>query len=147
MDDRKLTLLEKFPAFIKIALSEGKFCIPNNTLFEYASFEAYRCILRETDDNTPLNSTDMKSYAELGKEYRATASSINKAKFYGISLYENKEDLDNKMSLPKPGKKVARGIVYQEGGPYLPKDPNKDSHITWWLYEDVNFESFRIIGE
>ncbi len=147
MDDNKLELLKKFPAFIKKALSDGMFNIPDEALFEYVAFEAYRCISRDNEDNTPLNMDDMKSYAEMGKKYRAAANPLNKAKFYGISLYENKQDLDNTLSLPKPGKKIAKGLIYQEGGPHLPKDPNKDSHVTWWLYENADLSSFKIIGE
>ena len=49
------------------------------------------------------------------------------------------------MKLPKPNKKIARGFIYQEGGPQLTNEVTE--HITWWLYEDVDLKEFELLIE
>lgn len=44
------------------------------------------------------------------------------------------------MHLPRPSKKICRGYVFKEGGPQA----TEDSHINWWIYENVDLSNFII---
>nr|DAI85532.1 MAG TPA: hypothetical protein [Caudoviricetes sp.] len=138
MDDEYV--LEKFPAFLKQKIQSGDVVLPTNTKFEYDKILAYRCIAREDGDCTKVNRKDMRSYYELGKIPRGVDR--NSPTWYAASLNKNKRDLENVMHFPRPKKRIAKGYVYQEGGP---QESEEGNHINWWLYSCASFDEFVIL--
>lgn len=132
--------LDKFPIFLRSKLESGEVTLPEGVEFDYEDIVAYRALARNTDDFTPLNSDDMKSYAELGKFPRGLNLTENDAKRYGVSLYTNKDCLQNLFRFPNPKKKLAKGMVCMTYGPQL----TERFHVNWWLYSNAKFDSFEI---
>lgn len=132
---------DKFPAILRKKIEEGQFVFPQGTEYKYDSFHAYRVYFRnENEKNRSIDREDFRSWAEEGKRYPRGKNKDLFQKYYGTSLFCNEDELCNVKSFPKPIKKIARGIVDCSGGPCLKSD--KDSHITWWLYEIVDLSSF-----
>lgn len=144
MDQCKdIELYNCFPAVLKSKLQNGEVKFPDGTLFQYDKFYAYRGIIREAQDCTPVNKDDMKSYFDMGITPRGVASDPSNPSLYSVSLFRNFEDLKNIFKFPRPRKKVALGCVYAEGGPQ--KSSDSSSHVDWWLFENVDFSSFEIL--
>lgn len=136
----------KFPALLRAKLENGDILFPEETKFEYESIVGYRSILRETGDETPVNRNDMRSYAELGKIRvgALTKPALEKMPiYYGISFFTSLDKMKQGYKMGSPKQRLAVGRIYMEGGPEL----TKDSHVTWWLYESVSFESFKFYEE
>ncbi len=128
----------KFPSVFKEKLKSGVIKFPSDTKFQYESKIAYRCIVRKENDNAPVNRSDFKSYAELGKTKapRGLGYDTCSPNYYGCSLYLNKSLVENALKLPKPGKRIAKVCVKQEGGAI---QINLDTqHVCWWLFEAYN---------
>lgn len=134
-----------FPAILKSKLLAGELSFPEDIRFEYEKIQAYRGIVREKEDNTPVSRNDMKSYAELNKLPRGV-NIKNTIDNYNVSLFSDIKSLKECFKLPRPNKKIARGFVFQEGGPtQINKETN---HIGWWLYDkDIDFKEFVIEEE
>lgn len=137
-----IELYSKFPVFLRNKLTTKEIEFPTGTRFEYESFTAFRGIFREPEDNTPLNIEDMRSYYELGKRPRGMRNDDNDAGLYSVSLYRSYDDIAMAFYFPKPGKKLAQGKVFPEGGPQY--SAVETSHVDWWLYEDADFSSYEI---
>lgn len=128
----------KFPSVFKDKLIKGEIKFPQDTEFYYTSKIAYRCIIRKENDNTPVNRNDFKSYAELCKTRAPRGGNYDtkNPNYYGCSLYLNRASVENNLKLPKPGKRIAKVCVKQEGGPI---QVNVDTqHVCWWLFETYN---------
>lgn len=132
-----------FPDYLKSKLLDGTVKLPTHTLFKYSQILAYRCISRQINDNTPFNIYDMRSYYEEGKRPRGRIIDDNDPFLYSVSLFKNLNELKNILKFPRPQKKIAKGYIYQEGGPQYSDSYN--SHINWWLFKNVNFDSFIIM--
>ena len=145
MDDMEKLAL-KFPAVLKKRIQSGEFIFPRETEFEYEKAVVYRGINRtDCDFERCIDRSDFRSYAELGKKgSRGNPIDESNPKYYGISLYNNVQSLENALHLPRTKWKIARGDMYCQGGPRLAEDD--DGHITWWLYENVEVTSFCIVG-
>ncbi len=137
----RLELYNKFPAVLRDKLNAKEFDFPEGTQFIYESFQAYRLISREEDDDTPLNRNDMRSYHDLGRVPRGGTKS-HPACIYSVSLFREYDDIVNALKLPRPRKKFAQGFVFAEGGPQCCSETT--SHVDWWLYEDVDLSNFKI---
>ena len=136
----------KFPAILKDKIKRGEIEFPLHTKFFYEPIRAYRMVERESEDFTKVSRKDFKSYAELRKKkIRGKNIDTTKPEYYRVSLYRKQEMLENILKLPKPNKKIARGFIYQEGGPQLTNEVTE--HITWWLYEDVDLKEFELLIE
>lgn len=131
----------KFPSILRNLLINGHIKLPQDVLFNYDSILAYRVIIRDFSDKTPVNRNDMKSYFEENKKPRGIDCDEKRPGWYAVSLNKNIETLKNQFKLPKPNKKLAKGNVYSEGGP---QQTDCDGHINWWLYEKVIFDDFVI---
>lgn len=128
----------KFPSVFKEKLRSGEIQFPPDTKVQYESRIAYRGIEREEADNTPVNRSDLRSYAELGKKRapRGGRYDANSPNYYGCSLFLNRAMVENRMKLPRAGWKLANICVKEEGGPI---QLNEDTqHLCWWLYESYN---------
>ena len=141
-------LYDKFPCVFQQKLKEHSIQFPEGTEFEYKSVLAYRVIFN-AHDKTSIAREDFKSYFELGKvpgKRRPGKSNVqnylNIPEYYGISLFQDKRIAYLKFRMPNPSKKIFRGYVHSLGGP---KKNGEDSHITWWLFENVDISSFTII--
>lgn len=137
-----LEIYNKFPVLLRSRLMAKEIELPEGTQFEYEKFMAFRGILREPDDNTPLNIEDMRSYYELGKKPRGMWINANDPCLHSVSLFRSLEDVAAAFHFPKPGKKLAQGNVFAEGGPQY--SSTVSSHVDWWLYENVDFSDFEI---
>lgn len=137
-----LEIYNKFPVVLRHKLINSEVVFPDKTMFSYEQFKAFRGILREPEDHTPLNVNDMKSYFEEGKKPRGSKYNENDPSIYSVSLFRRLEDFANVFKFPKPGKKVAHGYVFMEGGPQLCSETS--SHVDWWLFENVDLSNFVI---
>ena len=130
---------KKFPVALRDKLISGHVKLPRGAQFEYGEFLAYRGITREENDYTPVNANDMKSYFEEGRRPRGV--NCSDSSYYAVSLYKSFDMLKQCFKFPRPHKKIAQGYVYMDGGPQYTA---KDSHVDWWLYENVSFDKFVI---
>lgn len=135
--------LKKFPAILQKRIEEKSFRFPDGTKFSYTSFPAFRLIDVTRNDTGLISRDDFRSKAELNQLPRRKED-VNKPQYYGVSLSVEYKYLKNNFKLPKPKYKVAKGIVYQEGGPcHIDCD---DPHVCWWLYEEADVSSFSIVS-
>lgn len=137
----KTLFINKFPSPLKEKLLSNEIEFPPETLYEYSKFPAFRGIVRNIDDTKPLCRDDMRSYAESGKKPRGVNE--NSASYYSVSLFLNKTMLEQALKFPRPHKKIAEVIVFQEGGPQSIN--TSTSHVDWWLYENVDFMESKIL--
>ena len=137
-------LIMKFPVVFRKKLLNNEINFPPNTEFEFEDFEAYRCVVRKKNDNSLVTQDDFKSNAEKQRTNIRGEDNQNlefNPKYYGTSLYTNRQALINRLHLPKKKNKIAKGKIYQDGGPIL-RDAN--THVCWWLYENVDVGNFTI---
>ena len=125
--------LQKFPIILQHGFIEKKINFPHNTEWHYQSVLAYRMVFRETNDNSPVNKKDLESYAEQRKTRRGMATNI--PEYFGVSLFKDPIMFENNKLFPKPGRKLAKGYVCDSNGPKL---DGKNSHICWWLYDNID---------
>ncbi len=130
----------KFPSVIREKIDSGEFVFPENAYFEFEPMLAYRGIERSEDDFTAVSRMDFRSYAEMNICRRG----INKKDphYFGVSLFINRESVENALKFPRLNKKIAVGKVYAEAGP---AEVNENTgHICWWLYENITIDGFSI---
>ncbi len=137
-----LDYYKKFPVFLKEKILDGTIIFPANIEYEYEPVMAYRGITRKAEDNSSVNKYDMKSYYEEGKKPRGVKKSENEPGLYAVSLYDNLNMFKQSFKFPRPNKKIAKGYIFQEGGP---KANDGVAHINWWLFENVDFSGFIIM--
>ena len=131
---------ENFPAALRKRLKSGALKFPQNVEFEYEPKEAYRCVTRKNgEENVPFNLNDVKSYHELGKKPKGVE--CDELTSFAVSFFDNIKMLERCFDFSNPKKAIAKGYVFCEGGPIL---VNKASHISWWLFEDVDLSGFEI---
>lgn len=119
---------------------KGEFSFPDNTCFSYEPIQGYRGIQRRENDFTEVSRKDFMSYAEMN--IRKRGIDINDPHYYGVSLFLNKESVENALKFPRTNKKIAVGQVYSEAGP---SEVNEDTgHICWWLYDNIEIDGFSI---
>lgn len=131
----------KFPSVLREKIQKGEFKFPQSTRFSYQPIQAYRGIERDENDYAAVSNKDFMSYAEKNVCRRG----INKKDphYYGVSLFVNKESVENALKFPRPDKKIAVGKVYEETGP---SEINEETgHVCWWLYDAVEIKGFSII--
>ncbi len=133
--------LTKFPAVLRTKLANKEIIFPDGIQFIYEPVWAYRVVVRNIDDNTPLCAADMKSYYELGKKPRGKKNCESDPEFYAVSLSKTKKYLKQCNLFPKPNKKLAQGYIHKEGGPQY---TDSNDHINWWLYENADISGFVI---
>lgn len=140
-------LLVKFPVIFRDKLRTGEIVLQDEVKFEYKPILAYRCINRKATDATAVSRSDFKSNAELGRtNFKGEIEHPEQLpEYYGVSLYQKREELDVRLSLPRKNRKVVKGYVQQEGGPQL--QSSRSSHVCWWLYENADVSSFCIVDE
>lgn len=129
-----------FPAVLKEKIRTGEFVFPNETEYKFDLIEAYRCYFRNNDNRT-IDREDFRSHAEKGIRLRGTGN--RKPEYYGTSLFVSLDELENIESLNKPGKCIAKGLIYDKGGPICKSQ--KNTHICWWMYEKADVSSFKKI--
>ena len=130
----------KFQSVIREKILKVEFYFPDNTCFSYEPIQAFRGIERSENDFTEVSKKDFLSYAEMNVRRRVI--DINDPHYYGVSLFLNKESVENALKFPRKNKKIAFGEVYSEAGP---SEINEDTgHICWWLYDDVEIKGFSI---
>lgn len=139
--EQEVDYFNKFPIILQAKLRNSEIAFPQGTQFDYDPILAYRGIIRNTNDNTPVNESDMLSHYEMKKIPRGIANYESDPKYYAISLFETLDMLKECWKFPKPNKKIAQGHVYKEGGPQY---TDSRRHISWWLYEDADISSFVI---
>ena len=125
--------LKKFPSFLREGFREHKIDFFKETEWDYSPIEVYRMVLREKEDFSKVTRIDFTSFAENPR--RGMENLVTKPDFYGVSTFTERESLVNKLKLPKPGKKIARGHLKEEYGPIYRKLP----HICLWVYSDADF--------
>lgn len=136
MDDNYL----KFPSVMKEKICNGEIVFPDNICFVYEPITAYRGIQRKEDDFSAVSRADFKSYAEMNIRRRGV--NTKDPHYFGVSLFLNKESVENALKFPRLDKKIAVGKVYSEAGP---SELNGDTgHVCWWLYDNVEIEGFSI---
>lgn len=138
----------RFPAVLRHKLLNGELELPVNTKFTYSPIYAYRAVEREASDIHEVSINDFRSYFELNKKPKMprglSLQDIEKdAHFYGVSCFTERKIVEQKMRFPNPHKKLAAGYVIQECGP----EETKDFHVCWWLYENVEINSFNLLRE
>lgn len=131
----------KFPSIIRELLANQEIAFPDGTQFDYEPIWAYRVLTRKEGDYTPLEKNDMKSYYELKKRPRGRGVDERDPEYYAVSLNKKIEVLENLFKFPNPKWKLAYGQVYKEGGPQFTKE---DAHVSWWLFDNVDFSGFII---
>lgn len=139
--EQEVKFYNKFPSVLKAKLTNNEISFPDGTQFEFEPILAYRGILRSKNDNTPVNSQDMLSHYERRIVPRGIPNYESDAKYYAVSLFETIDMLKECWKFPKPNKKIAQGYIYKEGGPQY---TDLKKHISWWLYENIDFNGFLI---
>lgn len=136
-------ILMKFPVIFREKLMNKEVKLQDKVEFEYKNIYAYRCIKRKKQDYSVVTKDDFKSNAELGRRnIRGEGETLErKPEYYGVSLFQDKTELEMRLKLPKKDRKIAEGNIYQDGGPIL---RGHNSHICWWLYEDTDISKFKI---
>lgn len=134
--------LKKFPVIIRNKFNK-EIEFQDEVEFEYKNIIAYRCVTRKKEDSMAITKEDFKSNAERERRnIRGESGDIEKKpEYYGVSLFEDKAQLEIRLQLPKRNKKIAKGEIYCGGGPIL---KGKDTHICWWLYENADVTGFKI---
>lgn len=130
----------KFPSVLRDKICKGEFAFPGAALFSYEPIQGFRGIQRRENDFKEVTRKDFMSYAELNVRRRG----INQKDphYYGVSLFLNKESVENALKFPRTDKKIAVGKVYKEAGP---AEVNEETgHICWWLYDNIEIEGFSI---
>mgnify|MGYP006872109998 CR=1 FL=1 len=96
------------------------------------------------DDFSCVNRNDMQSYAEKDMNKRVAFDSKkydeNDPHYYGVSFFTNIRCLKVNMKFPRKNMKIAKGYVYQEGGPQHTK--KEKHHVCWWIFKNVSFDDF-----
>lgn len=130
----------KFPSIIREKLYNGDFMFPEHTRFMYEPILAYRGIQRSEDDFTAVTRKDFESHAERKICRRGTDR--KDPHYFGVSLFQNKESVENALKFPRANKKIAVGHVYAEAGPAEINETT--GHVCWWLYDEVEIDRFSI---
>ena len=137
-------LYNKFPSILKEKLKSGEIAFPNGTEYHYDKIEVYRAVARKKDDFSCVNRNDMQSYAEKDMNKRVAVDSKkydeNDPHYYGVSFFTNIRYLKVNMKFPRKNMKIAKGYVYQEGGPQHTK--KEKHHVCWWIFKNVSFDDF-----
>lgn len=133
----------KFPSIISEKIGNGEFVFPDNTQFAYKPFVAFRGIQRREDDFSAVSRGDFKSHAE--RKLRRRGVDKKDPHYFGVSLFLNRESVENALNFPNPNKKIAVGNVYSEAGPAEIND--RTGHVCWWLYDNVEIRGFSICEE
>ena len=132
----------RFPCVLKEKLISGEIILPDETKFTYEKILVYRAVERTEDDKRPITNDDFKSYYELKKGPKKPKGNIeNNPKYYGVSSYTERKIAEQIMHFPRPSKKIAKGYVYDEGGP----EYTEDKHICWWIYDKVEINGFYLM--
>lgn len=139
--DQEVEFYKKFPSVLRAKITNNEISFPDGTKFEFEPILAYRGILRNKNDNTPVNSNDMLSHYERKLVPRGIPNYENDAKYYAVSLFETIDMLKECWKFPRPNTKIAQGYIYKEGGPQY---TDLKKHISWWLYENIDFNGFII---
>ena len=139
--DKEVEYYKKFPPVLKTKLVNKEISLPDGTQFEYEPILAYRGLTRNTNDNTPVNINDMISRYDMKKKPRGMVVDEKDPRSYAISLFKTIDMLKLCWNFPRPNKKVAQGYVYMNGGPQYTDDRE---HVSWWLYENIDFNGFVI---
>ena len=143
----------RFSAILQKRIDAGLFEFPDGTLFQYMPISAYRMIERSIDDFSEVSIEDFRSHAERGivpknrgsKKKQGSVEYVNRPDYYGVSVFTSKEEMINRLHLPRENRKIAQGMVCCEGGPILPSQ--EDSHICWWIYDGYHIHTFKIQNE
>lgn len=139
--DQEVEFYKKFSSVLRAKITNNQISFPDGTQFEFEPILAYRGILRNKNDNTPVNSNDMLSHYERKLVPRGIPNYENDAKYYAVSLFETIDMLKECWKFPRPNTKIAQGYIYKEGGPQY---TDLKKHISWWLYENIDFNGFII---
>lgn len=59
-------------------------------------------------------------------------------------MFQNKAELKIRQRLPQRNRKIAKGSIFQKGGPIL---KGHNQHVCWWLYENADVSGFEIESE
>ena len=130
----------KFPSVIYEKLCKGEISFPPDTRFDYEPIQSFRGITREINDFSAVTKKDFLSYAEMNVHRRGI--DVNDPHYYGVSLFLNKESVENVLKFPRKNRKIAVGNVYPQAGPS--EITEETGHICWWLYDNVEIEGFTI---
>lgn len=145
--DLEKELYMKSPAVLRDKLLNSELEFPSNTLFEYEKILTYRLVEREKDDNHSITNEDFKSYFELNKSPKVARGIKKDFKsdpcYYGVSSFTDYAIAKQKTYFPRPGKKMAKGFVYSEGGPQY----TKEKHVCWWLYANTKIKGFELMED
>lgn len=125
--------LQKFPSFLKMSFEKYELDFFDGTEWHYNPVAVYRMVLRDKSDYSKVTGEDFLSFSE--KPRRGMEDLIKKPDYYGVSFFETKDSLVNKLKLPKPGKKIAEGHLFDCYGPIYRNYP----HVCLWVYEGVDF--------
>ena len=140
--EKEFDLYKTFPSILKCKIDNKEIELPLGTNFNYEPILAFRLVIRDIDDYSPIEKRDMLSYFEMNKKPRSEFD-INDPEYYSVSFFKNKECLKESFKLPKPKKKIVKGYVHQEGGP----EYTKNNHISWWLCADIGFDDFSFLKD
>jgi len=112
-------LYMRFPVNFREKLLDGSVVFEEGTKVEYEKILVYRAVERRKDDYRPVDKSDFKSHFELGKKVRGVPieKSLSDPSYYSASSFTNQEIVRQLLHFPRPTKKMAKGYVYQEGGP------------------------------
>lgn len=145
INSKTQTLFLKFPTLLRDKLIKAELEFPSNMKEHYDQIKAYRCILRTKGVNQPVNRDDFRSNVEeyniTGKKKRSWSENFeNDINYYGVSLFTDKNVLNNIMKLPRPNAKICVGYVQDKSG----VQATDKSHINWWLYDNADIGHFEI---
>lgn len=145
----KPELLARFPVVMRRAFRDYALELPEGTEFHYQPVQAYRIVYRKTGEVSAITREDFRSMAELGQRPKRGVDPTHNPLYYGTSLFKDMEEARYKFRLLRYNKKIIRGYIMDECGPFLDAQKNMGSHVTWWLYEDANISAcdFQVIED
>lgn len=132
-----------FPEILRTALESGKVKFDGDEEIDFEQTLVFRCIRRDNaTDEFKICKNDFLSQAELGKIPRGMENEIG---YYSCSFFENIEPLRLIMHLPKPTKKIIKGIIKKEFGV---TKKTENSHIHLWRYDKIDLSTnFEVLDE
>lgn len=122
----------------KCSVTPKSFWYPNNSKLE--DIFVYRLVV---NSNRVTADDFLCTYEVDKKNGRVRKDLLNCDKYYGVSTYEEYDDLismTRKITAFKKFKGVACGITKKEDG--LTRRSDKDSHVTWWLFKEAAPEQY-----
>ena len=127
--------MKKYSIVLQSALDNEIVSFPSPPITKYGQITAYRGITSRVVRD--LNRDDFCSQAELYQQnHLKGAFDSSDWEKYSCSCFRDRAELEISFHLPRPNKKIAKGMMDDRFGSML--SDTETSHIHWFLYENCD---------